>query len=556
MPIPLQLSSLLDLSTRLAESDSEDRILNAAVLSVMGKLKILRACVLQPDDDAYVITHAKGVANGRVSVTPSRSLRYTSDADDTAPLRRLGMHWIVPLMVRDQVLALLCFGPTLEGIDDAEDVRTYMELVQSITATAIHNAQMVQSLIATTHELQRRNLLVTTLFESARDFSDMKDVAAIMRTLSYRLMGQLMISTFAVYLNESLHGQTVFVNRSDQPQFAALEFDVHQVAIPQRVDPLHGSDVHRRLDEAHLSAVAPLTVHGERKGTIAVGPKLNGMAFTDEELSFIEALGNTAMAAIESDRAIERERERQRMENELAIAATIQRGLLPLTMPTIEGYAIAASTISSKQVSGDYYDVIQLDANRTMVAIADVSGKGVPASLVMANVQAALNVLASLDLPLSSLAERINALVCDNTDPDVFVTMFVGLLDASAHTFDYVNMGHNPPMMVRGEETTLLTDGGVLAGVIPNPPPYKTGRLPLLPGDVVLLYTDGVTEAQNDDGGEYGVEALQRLVIASAAQTAQEIVETLLRDVRAHSQRRLPDDDTSILVLKHRDPSL
>ena len=157
---------------------------------------------------------------------------------------------------------------------------------------------------------------------------------------------------------------------------------------------------------------------------------------------------------------------------------------------------------------------------------------------------------------MSSLAERINALVCDNTDPDVFVTMFVGLLDASAHTFDYVNMGHNPPMLVRGGATTFLTDGGVLAGVIPNPPPYKTGRLRLLPGDVVLLYTDGVTEAQNDDGGEYGVEQLQRTVTASTALPAQEIVATILRDVRAHSQRRLPDDDTSILVLQYRDPSL
>ena len=552
----MQLSSLLDLSTRIAESDSEERILNAAVLSVMGKLKILRACVLEPDASSWLITHPKGMTVGSVPMFACRELVFTSATDDTSAMHALGIHWLVPLVVHQQPIAVLCFGRTLEGVDDADDVRTYMELVQSITATAIHNAQMVQSLIATTQELQRRNLLVTTLFESARDFSGMTDVSAIIRTLSYRLMGQLMISSFAVYLSEPLQGSSVYVNRTDQPQLLDVAADVATVSMARRVDAMSASDTKRRLEDARIAAVAPLTVHGDRRGTIAVGPKLNGAVFTDEELSFLESLGNTAMAAIENDRAVERERERQRLENELAIAATIQQGLLPLSMPEIDGYEIAASTISSKQVSGDYYDVITLDQHRTMVAIADVSGKGVPASIVMANVQAALNVLASLELTLPALAERINALLCENTDPDVFVTMFVGLIDSSAHTFTYVNMGHNPPFMVRGSALTLLTDGGVLAGVLPNPPPYRSGKLLLQPGDVIVLYTDGVTEASNGTGSEYGVEALQRVVQSSVAQSATAIVDILMQDVRSHSQRHLPDDDTSILVLKQRDPTI
>ncbi|MBU3741940.1 MAG: hypothetical protein FGM24_06595 [Candidatus Kapabacteria bacterium] len=560
IPATIQLSSLLDLSTRLAESDSEERLLNAAVLSVMGKLKILRACVLQPDQDGWVVTHAKGIASMRFGRFESLGIRYTSAYDDTAALHAAGIYWIVPLMVRGATVAMLCFGPTIDGSDTSEDVRTYMGLVQSITATSLHNAQMVQSLLATTQELQRRNLLVTTLFESARDFSGMTDVATIFRTLSYRLMGQLMISSFALYLREPLNGQTILVNRTDTPSFANVAPDVLGITSTLRVAGIADDpDVQERLLDANVAAVAALTVHGTAKGAIAVGPKLNGGAFSDEELSFLESLGNTAMAAIENDRAVERELERLKLENELSIAASIQRGLLPLHLPVVQGYDIAASTIPSKQVSGDYYDVISLDAHRTLLAIADVSGKGIPASLVMANVQAALNVLATLDLQVDSIADRINRLVCDNTEPDVFVTMFIGVLDTSTHTLSYVNMGHNPPVMISGREggnVTLLKDGGVLAGVIPNPKPYRTGTIDLQEQDVLVLYTDGVTEARNDGYDEYGMDALTHAIRQSRALPAQGILSSLLTDVKRHANARPLDDDTSILILKRRDTSV
>ena len=560
IPATIQLSSLLDLSTRLAESDSEERLLNAAVLSVMGKLKILRACVLQPDDDAWVVTHAKGIASMRFGWFACVAIRYTSSEDDTAALHAAGIHWVVPLMVRGATVAVLCFGPTIDGSDTSDDVRTYMGLVQSITATALHNAQMVQSLLATTQELQRRNLLVTTLFESARDFSGMTDVTTIFRTLSYRLMGQLMISSFALYLREPLNGQTMLANRADAAAFATIAADVLRVTSAVRVTEIVDDQcVQERMLEANVAAVAALTVHGTFKGAIAVGPKLNGGAFSDEELSFLESLGNTAMAAIENDRAVERERERLKLENELSIAASIQRGLLPLHLPVVHGYDLAASTIPSKQVSGDYYDVISLDEHRTLLAIADVSGKGIPASLVMANVQAALNVLATLDIEVDAIADRLNRLVCDNTEPDVFVTMFIGVIDTRTHRLSYVNMGHNPPMIVggpEGGEVALLKDGGVLAGVIPNPKPYLTGSVDLREQDVLVLYTDGVTEARDQAYDEYGTEALTHAIRDARTLPAEDILSSLLADVKRHANGRPLDDDTSILILKRRDTSV
>ena len=552
----MQLSSLLDLSSRLAESDSEERIVNAAVLSVMGKLKILRACVLQPYDGRFLVTHVKGMAPVRFGQVACEELRFASPDDDTRELYAAGIRWLVPLMLHGRVASILCFGPTLDGSDDSDDVITYMRLVRSITTTALHNAQMVRSLLDTTQELQRQNLLVTTLFESARDFSGMTDVDSILRTLSYRLMGQLMMSSYALYVREPIDGRTVIVNRPEASALEALAPHAMAWRAVMRTEDIDDDAVRTAFLDANVAAVAPLTIHGDHKGAIAVTAKLSGARFTDEELFFVESLGNTALAAIEQDRAIARELERQRLESELAIAATIQRGLLPLTLPTIPDYDIAASTLPSKHVSGDYYDVITLDDQRTLLAIADVSGKGVPAALVMANVQAALNVLATLGTPLPSIADRINSLLCDNTEPDVFVTMFIAILDRSAHSLDYVNLGHNPPLVIGGKDVTTLNVGGILAGVIPTPKPYRMGTVSIAPNDVLLLYTDGVTEARDAGQHEFGVEAAAQIVRTHALAPAADIVAALTETLETFTNGRPLDDDTSILVLKRRDATL
>lgn len=552
-PAALHLSSLLDLSSRLSESDSADRILNAALLSVMGKLKIRRSCVLHPDGGHFFVSHAKGMTPPVVAMQPFSEMRFTSSDDDTAPLHAAGIHWLVPLVYQGELSAVLCFGPTLDGTEGVEDVQTYMGLVRAITTTALHNAHTVQSLLSTTVELEKRNLLVTTLFESARDFSGMNDLRTILRTLSYRLMGQLMISSFALYLREPVSGERVVINRAEAEHLIEVADAAHTIDHVCRVDDLERDHPARTLLlEAGVAAVAPMTVHGEVKGVLAVCGKLSGVGFSDEELTFIESLGNTAMAAIENDRLFEQEIERRRLQNELSIAADIQRGLLPLALPETPGMEIAASTIPSKHVSGDYYDVIALDDHRTLLAVADVSGKGIPASLLMANVQAALNVLASLDLPLTAIAERINRLVCDNTEPDVFVTMFLAIVDHDTHALQYVNMGHNPPFLLGANDVVLLSDGGVIAGVLPEPPPYRLGFGTFPDDGVLVLYTDGVTEARNDAQHEYGIGSLVEIVRAVHDRPAGEILEAIIDDVRRHAEGRPLDDDTSILIARRR----
>jgi len=548
------LASLLDLSTRLSEADAVD-VLNVAILSVMGRLKIHRACCLLPDHAGWAAEPrlCKGVAPFSVSAVAFNGIEHPDPSNAALqPIIDAGLFTVVPVQMGGSTTAVLCFGYAMGGGEDDPVVQTYLELVRAIVGTTMHNTRLFRSLLTATKELEARNLMVTTLFESARDFTGPKTKEELLRILSYRLMGQLMVSTFGVFLREPLNDVDLIVNRKDASTLADIHPTMIEIDRPIRFSDLDANDPLRLTAEQHgIALAAPMTVHGVKKGVIATKAKLNAREFTDEELSFLEALGNTAMTAIENERLIQSEMIKHRIEGELQIAADIQRKLLPEHLPQFDRFEVAADARTSRQIGGDYYDVVKLDEDRTLFAIADVSGKGVPAALVMANVQAALNVLARLELTLSTLMERINSLVCMNTEPGVFVTMFVLVLNHRTGAIEYVNAGHNPPLLWHNGDVIPLTTGGVLTGVIDDPPPYQIGTGEIHAGDCLVLYTDGVTEAKQGID-EYGVERLVGIVSMHRDRSANDIIDIVLKDIRSFTDTDALDDDTSLVVVRAR----
>ncbi len=200
-----------------------------------------------------------------------------------------------------------------------------------------------------------------------------------------------------------------------------------------------------------LAVVVPMQLQGETKGLIVLGDKLNREPYGQADLEFLASLANLAIISLENARLFKEALEKQRMENELMIARDIQKGLLPSVIPAIDGVDIAATNISSKQVGGDYYDVIPVSAGRFIIAIGDVSGKGTPAALLMANLQATIRALVPLDLTLGELTARVNVLMCQNTGGNKFVTFFWGILDTARGTLLYVNAGHNYPYLLHAD---------------------------------------------------------------------------------------------------------
>jgi phosphoserine phosphatase RsbU/P len=234
-------------------------------------------------------------------------------------------------------------------------------------------------------------------------------------------------------------------------------------------------------------------------------------------------------------------------DEELQRAREIQESLLPKEIPQLAGFEVASAWQPARAVGGDYFDVLKLGESRLAVCIADVSGKGVPAALLMANVQASLRAsIRDLDSP-ARVCTIINGMLCESIAADKFVTFFCGVLDAGTRTFRYCNAGHPYPLLVSGGVVRTLDQGGAVLGVLPAWT-YRDWSVDLSSGDRLLLFTDGITEAEGPHGEEFGMARVAVFAEAHAANSAAKINQQLLAEVTEFCGAQFHDDAT-LLVL-------
>lgn len=235
-------------------------------------------------------------------------------------------------------------------------------------------------------------------------------------------------------------------------------------------------------------------------------------------------------------------------EHEVSEARTIQQGLLPKTIPQPSGFQIAGIWRPAQNVGGDYYDVLEFEEAKLGFCIADVAGKGLPAALLMSNLQASVRGLASTSLSPHDLCTRLNSLVCHNTGADRFITFFYGQLDCETRLLRYTNAGHNAPILLhRDGSHERLQDGGGVLGIFPDQR-FTVGTAQLARGDRLLLFTDGVTEAGDGDGEEFGELRLLQLLQDHSSASASALGETILASA-ANFSRGHWHDDATLLVL-------
>jgi len=242
--------------------------------------------------------------------------------------------------------------------------------------------------------------------------------------------------------------------------------------------------------------------------------------------------------------------ERGRLEQEMTIARDIQMELLPRTFPRIAGLDMFAFTVPARHVGGDCYDVIDVGDGRLAVTIGDVSGKGTPAAILMANVQAAVRVLSESGVPSGQLITRVNKLVHTFTEDSTFITFFYCVLDTRTGDLSYVNAGHNPPCIFRADGSKQYLDrGGLVIGIMPGAE-YEEGHTVLGSGDNLVLYTDGITEAANADDEMFGEERLETLLLEQRHLSAREIEEHVYSGIRGFVGAAAQSDDLTMVVVK------
>ena len=273
-------------------------------------------------------------------------------------------------------------------------------------------------------------------------------------------------------------------------------------------------------------------------------------AFVEEDADFLLTLSGHMALALENAQLHQQLLDKERMEKELALARGIQRSLLPERAPSIEGFDIALLNEPCYAVGGDYYDFLSLGPQTLLTVIADVEGKGVSSALVMSNLQATLRALVLHLHSLDEIAESLNRMILTDTRSQKFLSIFIGLIDVRRKGLHFINCGHVPPVIVRPNHDPIpLMDGGMVIGMFENAH-YQRGFTRLQRADVLVLCTDGITEAMNTVQDEYGMERLIECVQRMADHGATDIVTAVSTDVARFSRHGTHLDDKVMIVIK------
>ncbi len=237
-----------------------------------------------------------------------------------------------------------------------------------------------------------------------------------------------------------------------------------------------------------------------------------------------------------------------RKEAELNFALQVQKALFPKQLPCCEGLEFSAVCVPARGISGDYYDVVTLSSGRLAFAIADISGKGIPAAILMANLQAMLRIFANGNSSPRDVCQKLNHHLHQVIDASKFATFFYAEWHPQTRRLQYVNAGHNPPILLNAKGGERLRDGGLPLGIFPVTE-FDMGEVTLRPGDLLVLYSDGVTEASAADGEEFGEGRLELLIAAHREKSVDEIQAQILEAVRSWS-RKEPEDDMTLVIVR------
>jgi serine phosphatase RsbU (regulator of sigma subunit) len=290
------------------------------------------------------------------------------------------------------------------------------------------------------------------------------------------------------------------------------------------------------------------TAHEEVIGLVYLDTLQRSHPFGDEDIQLLTALANIAAAKIENVRLLEESLEKRALERDLQVAAEIQTSLLPRRAPAVPGYALCGSNRPCHTIGGDYFDFDVADG-RLLLALGDVSGKGTGAALLMTVLRVAVRGHWA-DAGAGEAMARINRTVCQNIPEGKYITFFMARLDPASGRLDYVNAGHNPPVLVRADgKVDLLTEGGMVLGLI-DPATYDEGHVELRPGDTLVVYSDGVTETWNAEDEEFGEQGLLDVVRRHVKDDAQSLQDALLMALEHHAPGAKATDDRTLIVLK------
>lgn len=558
-------NALFEFSNLLNSSLDIQFILDHILLSSMGKMMLTKGCIiLLKSEGRYDVRSLKGISldyygmEFKIPGALNEIKRF--DKNDLKKHKwikqfiDLGLKILIPVISKQRMLGVIFFGDKLTGSEFNEKDMFFLKAISNIASTSIENSLIVQDLQKVNRDLDKKIQQLNTLFDIGKEFGVLFDDDKIIRLLSFSLMGQMGIKNFAVMVK---YGNELQLGISKIPyieQNTEMLQALANINHPGTINAFRQKNLRqciKMLKSLGVQVIVPMLFNGETKGILLLSNRIGNESYSITDIEFISSIANIAILSMENARLFKETLEKRRIEEELSIAREIQQGLLPKRIPDITGYDVSAINISSKQVGGDYYEVMALNENQYVIAIADVSGKGVPASLLMSNLQATIRALSPINESLTEKTGKINNIIFENTSTNKFITFFWGVLDVKENSLTYVNAGHNPPILLHTDGSyDLLNEGGIILGVTPTILPYQEGKIYFQDSDWLFLYTDGVTESMDKNQIEFGDDHLIEILRNNFRSTSKEVVKLLISEIEKHSEGCPQYDDITMISIK------
>lgn len=282
---------------------------------------------------------------------------------------------------------------------------------------------------------------------------------------------------------------------------------------------------------------------------VLIGDFDTGQNLLGNDLNFIQTLINVIVVALENKKLFKERVHRERLQRDMELAVEVQGMLIPRCLPKTGAVEVGATYLPNENIGGDYFDFIKTGPHEFLWCIADASGKGVSAALLMANLQASLRAWASVESDLIKVIERLNEIVVSNTNGERFITLFLGLYNEVSKELQYVNAGHNPPVLVMDGKVKFLREGTTIIGAFDSLPTIRVGKENLTAGSLIFNYTDGLVESANEEVYISDDELVKHL-LESSHLTVDNLNESILRDIQSANSASMDSDDITILTIR------
>jgi sigma-B regulation protein RsbU (phosphoserine phosphatase) len=459
----------------------------------------------------------------------------------------------IPLLRKGKLIGAVSALNKLNGKEfDPQDLEIFSSLADQI-AVALDNSYLFR-------QAKKKTLEMETLLEVEKSLSFTLDLNKLLELILDSLLKVVKFDAAAIFLKDQEKQEIEHIKaRGFDP---ALEPDLKlkigqglagwaaktqkSVIVP---DVRQDSRYIEARVETQSEMVVPIISQNKIIGVFNLeNNKPN--AYSQDDLELLEAFAGLAAISIERARQHQEILDKRRLEEELSIARRIQQSFLPRERPQLAGLDICGTNIPSEEVGGDYYDFIPIIDNQLGIVIGDVSGKGIPAALIMASFRASLIAEIRNNYAIRSIMFKVNNLLFESTEPENYVTAYYGVLDIKNRIFTFCNGGHNAPMLRHIDgNIEYLTQGGVALGALENSK-YEERPVKLNAGEIIVLYTDGVTEAKNEKEEEFGTQRLKQVIDDSRLLSANQIMENIYQAVKDFTGTALQADDLTLVVIK------